>query len=127
MSIPKEQVHLVKWPLNEAEVTVDGMLRIIGCEMQHAWLRKWQAITNGEPMGGDLYMARTESIISGIGLMAAIRALRDADPAKAEAFVKDYWLMCDCGDSFGELLWEYLSDAGLDPSLVSIDKSEAKA
>jgi hypothetical protein len=117
MAVPKE---LVKWPTTESEVTVDGMLRVIGAEMQFAWLRKQKAMDDGEPLSGDLYMARTESIISGIGLMAAIRSLRDADPAKAEAFVRDYWLMCDSGDSFGELLWEYTNDAGLDPALVSL-------
>lgn len=97
------------------------MLRIIGRDTQLAYLSKWDDMEKNTP----LYLARTIQVIGSVGLMACIRALRDVDPARAEAFVKDYWLMCDAGDAFGELLWDFTAAAGLDLALVTLPPASA--
>lgn len=121
--VPSESKHLIKWPTDEQGVSVDLTLRILGAEMQRMWLEKEAAglpVKNSDPVAFDLYMARTEAIIGTVGLMACLRAFRAVDPAKAEDFARDYWSMCEAGDSFGELLWDFTNEAGLDPSLVTL-------
>lgn len=112
----KEQVReLTKWPTNREGMTVDLMLRIIGHDTQLTWLRKEPPVPHS-----DLYMSQTIQIISSVALMGCIRALRDVNPAAADAFVKEHWEMCEGGDAFGEWLWEWTEKAGLDPSLVEL-------
>jgi hypothetical protein len=110
--------ELVKWPTKPEEVSVDLMLRITGAVTQRIWLDKWAAMERDGVKPSPLYMAQTDAVISGVGLMACLCELRDVNPEKAEEFARDYWNMCDAGDSFGELLWEYTERAGLDPELV---------
>jgi len=120
--------ELTKWPTSEDEVTVDGMLRIVGADTQRAWLRKQQLMDGDRDfMKSELYHALTTEIIGAVGLMSCLRFLRIADPAQAEAFARDYWSMCDAGDSFGELLWEFTEEAGLDPDLIKLDSSSVPA
>ncbi len=115
--VAAESQHLVKWPTRAEDMTVDLMLRVLGAETQHTWLAKDAT----RPDGSDpLYHERLKGVLAGVGLMACVRALRNADPVYAEAFVRDYWRMCDAGDCFGELLWEYTEAAGLDPSHVTL-------
>lgn len=115
----KKLAELVKWPTGSDGMTVDLMLRVIACDTQRQWEDKW----NAPPTASPLRLAQTLAVISGVGLMSCIRALRDVDPAKADAFVKDYWLMCDAGDAFGELLWEWAEAAGLDLELLKHARS----
>lgn len=119
MTIPDQHKHLIAWPAKAEDMNVDLMLRIIGADTQVIWLEKMAAMDAGERPSGALYMARTQALIGAVGLMSAIRALRDIDPAKAEAFVRDYWLMCEDGGVFGELLWDWTQAAGLDPALIA--------
>ena len=71
-------------------------------------------------MRSPLYMAQTQALIAAVGLMSCLRFLRTSDPVAALAFARDYWSMCDAGDSFGELLWEFTEEAGLNPELIKL-------
>lgn len=127
MSENEKLAQLVKWPTTTAEVTVDLMLRIVGADTQRTFLRKMR-LCSGDPefMKSPLYHAMTQDLITGVGFMACLRALRKVSEAEAQKFAVDYWLMCDAGDSFGELLWDFTWDAGLDPRLIEI-KSDDRA
>lgn len=118
--VKNEAKHLIEWPTTAQDMNVDLMLRVIGAEAQHLLLEKMAAMDAGGKAVGDLYMARTLTIIASVGLMHAIRTLRDVDPAKAEQFVREHWAMCDDGGAFGEWLWEWTREAGLDPSLIAL-------
>lgn len=119
--------ELLKWPTNEAEVTVDKVLRWVGADTQRTWLEKVAELDHRLDMSGvdkafqePLYKSRTLQLISAVGLMACLRKLREVNPEAADEFARDYWRMCDAGDSFGELLWEFTEAAGLDPSLIKL-------
>lgn len=112
--------ELLKWPTREEDVTVDGMLRIVGAETQRTYLEKWAVIDKECVKNTPLYRAQTNELIAGVGLMACLRKLREVNPAAADEFAREYWSMCDAGDSFGEMLWEFTEAAGLDPSLIKL-------
>jgi hypothetical protein len=112
--------ELTKWPNKADGMSVDLMLRVIGADTQRLWLKKMADMEKHGPQNTPLYHAQTQAIIGAVGLMACIRELRAVSPERAEAFVRDYWGMCDGGDSFGELLWDFTSEAGLDPELVKL-------
>ncbi len=115
----EELKALTAWPSKANDMTVDLMLRVIGCDTQIQYRQKWAEMDKSkEHLGSDHHQSQTLAVISGVGLMACIRALRDVDPSRAEIFVRDYWNMCEAGDSFGELLWDFAQDAGLDLTLV---------
>lgn len=110
----------LKWPESEADVTVDAILRCVGADTQRTHLEKWARIDKEGDTRSPLYRSQTQEIISAVGLMACLRKLREVSPAAADEFARDYWGMCDAGDSFGELLWEFTEAAGLDPSLITL-------
>lgn len=116
--------ELLKWPTDEAGVTVDIVLRCVGVDTQRTWLRNQVELgaqsRDGEYFKSALYADRTHAIISAVGFMACLRILRDVDPKEADTFAREYWRMCDAGDSFGELLWEFTEAAGLDPALIKL-------
>lgn len=113
--------ELVKWPTEEKDVTVDLILRCIGADTQRTLLEKWAAIEKDrDHFRTPAYVAQVQQLVSGVGLMACLRALRQANPAYAEMFARHYWSMCESGDAFGELLWQFLEEAGLDPELIKL-------
>jgi len=121
----KKLAELLTWPTREADVTVDTILRCVGADTQRTWLKKAAAIeADRNHFDTELYRVQTQELITGVGLMACLRKLRETDPAKADEFAREYWLMCDAGDSFGELLWEFTEAAGLDPSLIELPTDE---
>lgn len=116
---------LTEWPTKAEDVTVDLILRIVGAETQRLWLSSMDALYQGIKdrsgagyMRSPLYMAQTQALISSVGLMSCLRALRSTNAEAANEFARDYWSMCNAGDSFGELLWEFTEEAGLDPGLI---------
>jgi hypothetical protein len=116
--------ELTKWPTKVEDVNADLVLRILGRDTQIKWLLKWKELEAGER---DKHSMLLECVVSSVGLMACIRALKEVDPFKADTFVKDYWEMCEAGDSFGELLWEFTEEAGLDPGLVKLPEPATTA
>lgn len=121
-----EQIQaLVKPPVDGEAMDIDRMIRMIGYDTQIQWLFKMREMDTGGPdnFKAPLYAARTVAIIGGVGLMAAIRAFRIAAPEQAAQFVREYWEMCDSGDSFGEALWEFTEAAGLDPALIELPQT----
>lgn len=121
----KQIEALIAPPKDGEPMDVDGMLRMIGYDTQIQWLSKMREMDTGGPeqFKTPLYLARTVAIIGGVGLMAAIRAFRVAAPDQAAQFVREYWEMCESGDSFGEALWEFIEAAGIDPALVELPPS----
>jgi uncharacterized membrane protein YeaQ/YmgE (transglycosylase-associated protein family) len=106
MEADRKLAELTKWPNNEKGVTVDLILRIVGADTQRVFLEKWALCDRDKDfMKSPLYHAMTQALIGAVGLMACLRALRKVNPEQAEAFARDYWAMCDSGDSFGEMLW----------------------
>jgi hypothetical protein len=113
--------ELTKWPTDETGMSVDLMLRIVGADTQRLYLEKWRLVdTDEEFMRSPLYHAMTQALIGAVGLMHCLRMLREADPERADRFAREYWGMCDSGDSFGEMLWEFTEEAGLDPELIKL-------
>lgn len=110
---------LTKWPTKREDMSVDLLMRIVGADTQREWRRKWDGIDSDKDyMRSPLFRSQTLSIISAVGLLACLWALRESDPSKAEEFARDYWEMCEAGDSFGELLWDFTEKAGLNPELI---------
>lgn len=124
--------QLAAWPKTEDDVTVDGMLRCIGVDAQITYLEKWRLLGSTRPKDRTPEQLRLHHLavlheINAIGLMGAIRALRKVSPAAADEFARDHWLMCDDGSAFGELLWEWLAEAGVDPKLIKLPEDEQSA
>lgn len=116
---------LVKWPTNDMDVSINGMLRIVGYEAQRVWLEKMDSL-GGPSSDPALHVLRIQMVLSSVGFMACLRALREVDEAKAAAFAREYWAMCDAGDSIGEFLWQFIEEAGLDPELIEQPERELR-
>lgn len=117
--------ELTAWPKSEDEVTVDGMLRHLGYQGQHLHLRHYELVATNrthdgkEFLGSKSHMIIIQAELSIVGLMGAIRALNAVSAEAALKFARDHWAMCDAGDTTGELLWDWLTEAGLDPNLIT--------
>lgn len=114
---------LTKWPEKAEDVNADLMIRIIGRETQVSWLKKWAEV-DALRGGSEIYTGNLHAVLSGVGFMSALRELRDINAEAADELARDYWRMCDAGDSVGEVLWDLAQQSGLDLNLVEISKSD---
>lgn len=112
----KTIAELAPWPKRSDDATAETIMRIVGVETQLSWLKKWKAL---EADRRDEYTGHLHSVLAGVGLMMALQKLRTVNPGAADEFARDYWELCDGGDSVGETLWELAEQAGIDPSLAS--------
>jgi hypothetical protein len=120
-----EHDALVRWPKTEAEATATQMIRALGNDAQLLYLEKWRLLEAAPPDERTpeqvrLHLMTVTAEVSTIGLMHALRVLREVDPGRADAFARDHWDMCDAGDSFGEWLWEWLVAEGVDPAQIKL-------
>lgn len=126
MSTTDKPDEITPWPKNTDEVTVDGMLAQIGADAQMTHLVKMKLLADTRkdrtPEQYQQHLMYVMHEVTAVGLMGAIRTLREIDPDKALAFCRDYWEMCDDGSEFGTLLWEWLAEAGVDPELIKLDE-----
>lgn len=119
------------WPKTPEEVTVDRMLAAIGSSAQMSHLMKMKLLADTRkdrtPEQYQQHLLHVMHEIAAVGLMGAIRTLREIDPDKALEFARDYWEMCEDGSEFGPLLWEWLAEAGVDPESITLDEDEKPA
>lgn len=114
------------WPTSEADVTVEKMARSAAHATQLQFLRKMAEIGSVDGVGGfgsELCIARTDAVISGVALLICLEALRRVSPEDALKFAQDCWVLCESGDSFGEVLWELGEMAGLDMESIKLPES----
>lgn len=114
--------ELTQWPTKREDATADLMLRIVARDTQVSWLKKWKALEAG-PSQAEVYTGHLHAVLAGVGFLLCLRELRDVAPDAADDFARDYWAMCDAGDSVGEVLWELGQQAGLDMELVTLKEA----
>jgi hypothetical protein len=64
------------------------------------------------------YMAITIEMIDCHDKYLLLRTLADLDPMKADELAEQMWRAADAGDSYGELLWEWAEDRGLEAEAI---------
>lgn len=80
-----------------------------------------------EPREWERYMANVYRIMHAHDLFLALSALVELDPAKADETANRIVLAAVCGDSYGEWLWDWAVDHGLDAAAISTQEREAEA
>jgi hypothetical protein len=116
---------LVSWPKTEEEATATQLIRALGADAQLLNLEKWRMLAatpsdERTPEQTRLHLMTVTAEVSTIGLMHALRVLREVAPEQADVFARDHWGMCDDGSSFGEWLWEWLVAEGVDPEQIQL-------
>lgn len=111
--------ELSQWPERVEDVTVDGIIRAVGVAAQRTWVLNLATISRKDEDGKMIYRSQLQACLGAVGMMGALRALRDANPEAALKFARDYWGMCEDGGAIGEMLWEWLAETGVDPDLVT--------
>lgn len=64
------------------------------------------------------YMALTVQMIHLHDIVMLLKALQRLDAAEADRVAGAIWCAADAGDSYGEWLWEWGAECGLDPDAI---------
>lgn len=111
MTRPTEATSTSLWPT--AEPKADEMIRYFVAEGLRARDRLMQPSAPGLT---DLDRALIARLQRAHDVVMLLRTLRELDAGEADAAARCIWSAAVAGDSYGELLWEWAVDAGLDPA-----------
>lgn len=105
------------WP--RSEPTADEMIRYAAGRA--LWLDAVGMRLAGD---ADKRPQHIAAIAEKIGLhdtVALLKVLQEVAPDRADAAAADIWLAAEAGDSYGERLWAWASDAGLDADAITAE------
>lgn len=77
----------------------------------------------------EVYLSETNAMIAEWTSLQLLRVAMGKDPhlADPDALAEALWTAYDSGDYFGELLWTWVKEAGLDPDAIAVAYDEAVA
>lgn len=111
------------WPFDVPPVTLDSTLRYV---LAHGVVEASMSIDLLPPFGADrstseyaaaqqVYLTNFYSFSGAFNLVLALKALAELSPAKAEEVAQHVMVAYAAGDSYGEWLWQWATEQGLDP------------
>lgn len=96
--------EMIRWALGEANFHLGVTWGLI----------RWKP---GEP-GFNTYMHEVVRMQLHHDVAALLRALREVDPTKADEMARFVWGAADAGDSYGEWLYQWMTEEGLDADAI---------
>lgn len=112
-------MDLPKWP--KTPPTADDMIRYCAALglYQSAQAVDLVGVTRGQgALGAARLRLNAEQVIANFDRIRLLRALTAVDPEMADAEASNMWLAAQAGDSYGEMLWEWADEAGLDADAI---------
>lgn len=112
-------MDLPKWP--KTPPTADEMIRYCAALglYQSAQAVDLVGVTRGQgALGAARLRLNAEQMIANYDRIRLLRALVALAPAAADAEASNMWLAAEGGDSYGECLWEWADEYGLEADRI---------
>lgn len=108
------------WPTAKPDAA--AMIRYYSAEGVYSSARSWALIEAGafkmeaesDPVLVLRHSVATHRLIHAHDVVFALRTVQASDPTAADALAARLWSAADAGDSYGEWLWQWAEEAGID-------------
>ena len=112
---------IVPWP--RSAPSADELIRYSICRGLWCYAASWRAIDDGafddrDSEAASRYSLLTHQMIHNHDTVVSLKAMQQVDPRLADDLAARLWTAADAGDSYGEWLWQWAEEAGLDAEAI---------